>query len=151
MIREATLEDEDAVMRMSRFFVEDSGLSDLAPFSEVYARHVFKAMVRTKHMFILVLDVNGNLEGFCGGSVNNFIFSNIGKLGQENFFWISPEYRKGSWGSKMLQAMEDKAASLGCTLWTMISLDTQRPEAVRKLYERNGYKIVEYHFSKKLI
>lgn len=149
MIREANLDDLDELVALGKEFITLSGLCELTPYSEPYAKLVFKSMIKGNNTFVFVLSLDGKLCGFCGGRVGKFIFSNQGLLGQEDFFWITPA-KRGAWANKMLLAMEEKATSLGCTVWAMVSLENQRPEAVAKFYKRKGYLPLEYRFYKKL-
>jgi len=74
-----------------------------------------------------------------------------GKLqAQELFWWVHPDKRGQAHGKNLYNAMEMWCKVQGVEVLAMISLEGMRPKQVGKLYERQGYHLVEHGYIKKI-
>ncbi len=69
---------------------------------------------------------------------------------QELVWWVEPEYRGSSMGAELRDGLETWAKGKGGLTMEMGALETLRPEALARLYERKGYTSKERTFIKRL-
>jgi GNAT superfamily N-acetyltransferase len=149
-IRLATEADIPEMVILGEHFVTSTSLQGISNYSKNYAASNLRMMIRAKAAFVIVLEVDGKVVGFCGGRFSKTVFSNTHILGQEDFMWVEPDYRKG-WGAKLIEAMENEAKANGCSYWSMVCLEDSRPAALSRLYKSLGYRLVEYRYIKSLM
>lgn len=93
-----------------------------------------------------VIFVNEEVTGMLAGMIFPFLFGTV-KTATEIGWWVSPEDRNKKLGKALLDAFEAWAKEQGCTIITMICLDTE----VGKFYEKNGYSLKELTYSKEIV
>lgn len=138
MIRDATLDDIPAMLDMGERFAAKAKL----PFA--YDRESTEAtltfLIQNANGICLVCD-----DGCAGGLCHDHPFNTEVKVGAELFWWS-----EGRQGAGLFDAMEDRAKTLGCRFWSMISLEAIRPQATGRLYQRRRYELREHTYVKEL-
>lgn len=79
--------------------------------------------------------------------IDNMHFANL-KVGINELLFLHPEYRKGSWGVRLIKAMERAAADRGAK---MILFSGRNDTTFSELMPKIGYEIEDVVFSKELI
>lgn len=102
----------------------------------------FRHMIESDDALLLVTEA---LDGAVGGLIYPHPFNHAQRVGQELFWWS-----EGREGLALFDAMEAEARKLGACFWTMITLDTIKPAATGRLYERRGYRRLEQSYIKEL-
>jgi GNAT superfamily N-acetyltransferase len=93
---------------------------------------------------VFVADSSG-IKGFIMMFVAPSMFSTR-KMACEVVFFVHPDHR--GCGAKLMLRAEKKAKELGCSMISMISIDSVNPETPEALYIRLGYRKAETTFSK---
>lgn len=143
MIRDATHADIPALVGMGERFFLESGYSKEATFDPATFESTLRSLIDGDSGILIITE-----GGMAGALVYPMYFNASILTGQELFYWISPEHRGG--GVALLDALESRAKALGAKTFSMICLDTLRPEAVGRLYERRGYRKSEHSYIKRL-
>lgn len=149
MIRPAELRDVPTLVRMGIKFHSDVNLS---PFFSLNPDHLAKRlrqMLRSSNTRLVALELDSDVQGVAGFTINGSFFTDEAKVAQELFYWINPGYR-GTYGKELLRALEATAVSEGCTHIAMIALETSDPERMDKIYRAVGYLPVERTYLKLL-
>lgn len=149
MIRLATPDDIPTLLEMGREFHGAAGWADITDFNPVDCAQTLANMIDVESAILLVVERDGAVVGMAGGVTTPIYFNYAHKSGQELFFWMRPDARNGE-GRLLLTALENEARALGCESWMMIALDKVRPEATGALYKRNGYRLAEHGWIKRL-
>lgn len=145
MIRAATHDDVPALLVLLREFHAASGMSAVAPFCAESLATSLRGMIGNDAAILLVADVAGQVAGVAGAMLFPAYFNAAVQIGQETFWWASPEHR-GTVGPALMDALEAEAKARGAVKFLMVSLEALRPEAVGKLYQRRGYAPLEHSF-----
>jgi len=143
MIREAVAGDIPALVEMGRKFHAASPVADL-PYSPEAAGAVCAALIETGGLF--VIETDGAVRGMAGAVASPTWFGSA-KAGQELFWWADG---CGSEALDLRRRLEDWARDQGCVRFSMICLEDPRAPVLARLYRREGYAPVEYHFMKEL-
>lgn len=134
---------------MGERFHEEAGMGEFAPFSRIDCASMLLNLIESDGGILLVAEANGALIGMAGGLVYPFYFNTAHITGQEVFWWVHPDHRKGP-GRALLEALEAEAKARGCESWSMVALASVAPEAVGRLYRRRGYRPSEQSYIKRL-
>jgi GNAT superfamily N-acetyltransferase len=148
MIRDALHSDIPRIVELGERFFVAAGWPDVATWCADSISETLARMIEADAAILLVADI-GTVVGMAGGLTYPAYFNAAQTMGSELFWWVEPEHRSGV-GSLMLDAMEARAAALGCTAWIMASLASQRPDTMARLYARRGYRPAEATFIKGL-
>lgn len=149
MIRPATHEDIAVIAELGQCFFNESGWSDVAEWDDASIRQTLAHLIENEGGILLVAEHDGRIVGMTGGMVHPLYFNHAHLTGQELFWWVEPEHRKGV-GAALLDRLEDEARARGAVSWAMIALDKVRPEAVGAVYRRRGYRASEHSYIKRL-
>jgi hypothetical protein len=149
MIRPARIEDAPILARFGAEFFKEANLGAFTEYVPMDCANSLRRMIRSPQCFVLVVEVDGEVQGFAAGQVSGFYFNAKHKHGVELFFWMQPKYR-GKWGLRLLTEIEHNARLKGCTTWSMVSLEAVNPEAVDKFYVKRGYTRLEHIYIKTL-
>jgi hypothetical protein len=151
MIRRGRLSDAPRAVELLRDsrtgagFHKPDGVSGFVfPFDAEYAERMFLRYLAGDRLLCLVLDVDGVAQGLLLAHAYEHEFGPVW-LAQERVWWIDPAHR-GSAAIKMLDAYDDWWRGEGCSFGGMGGMGED--PAVRKLYERRGYRVAETHFLK---
>lgn len=139
MIRPATLDDMSALLDMAHRFAEEAQLP--APICPASMGATFCNLIENG-----VLLTDGK-HCAAGALIYPAFFNASYTLASEFFWWVEREAR-GSLGPMLLTALEEECRDRGAHSLTMMTLETVRPVAVGRLYERRGYRPQEHHYIK---
>lgn len=96
---------------------------------------------------IFHLSLYGEIVGAIGGLI--YPDPNDGDLVASEFFWYVEKGHRGH-GLELLYKFEDWAKSSGAKRIIMVHLSSLMPEAIKKIYQRNGYSELETSYIKSL-
>lgn len=148
MIRVASTNDIPRLIEMGRrFFLEASVLEPVMFDDDSFSRTLNK-LITDEGGSVFVAEED-TIIGFIGGMVYPMFFNAAHLTGQEMFWWVEPDHRKGA-GGKLRGALEEWARVKGAKSFTMVALESNRPEAVAAIYKRVGYMPTEHHFMRQL-
>lgn len=146
-IRKANKTDLPGITRCARDFFQ---YADFAKYNLVLDEPSFEATVQ-KHMergvVLLLVDDDNTVRGGIAGAPSPWGFNSAVTIMLELFFWVDPEYR-GLSAFRMLKEFEKASRSLGVDKIGMIAVNTYLADAVGKMYERTGYKLLESFYIK---
>ena len=145
MIRTATVEDLQAASAVVAQFSADIGRRfDAAHFVKFWT-----VMLTEGFGVVFLLEQEGVIQGAIGGLAMDDPY-NGEMVASEAFWWVLPEYRGGIGSGRLYKAFETWAVELCCSEIRMVHLEVSMPERMAKFYERNGYTLMETHYSKPL-
>lgn len=131
MIRRATLDDLDFVVKLGCKFYEISPWRGAVAFNEDDLRDFLTTLITGTG--VIFIDDNS----MCGGMLTPLYFNHSAKVAAE-LFW----YSDGK-GTEVREAFEDWAIDAGANLVQMTCLANEREGAMRRLYGRQGYDAKE--------
>jgi N-acetylglutamate synthase-like GNAT family acetyltransferase len=144
VIRVATRDDMQELLRMGRSFFNDSGYSYIAEFNE-------ETTVATLE---LLIDAGTILTDGKTGMIGFLIFplfmDKACVVAQELFWWVDKENRKSKLGIELLKSAELLAKEMGAKSMIMLSLSSLDGEKVNALYESLGYTKRESNYMRVL-
>ena len=146
--RKATRGDFPALIRMSVKFHELLDMRDLPLDPDSLWRWL--EHLEHQHVLAVVEDDERNVVGALGGMLAPVFFNDVLLIGQELFWWVDPEHRAGGAGVALLDEAERQAREAGCVRWNMLNLAHVQPEAMARLYRKQGYNQIETTWSKVL-
>lgn len=142
MIREAKLSELFQIMEMHVALKNESpNYKDLEYAPEQHFQFI-KWLFDDEDGLILVNDEEGTITGFVLAGLTKYFFSNE-KFAQEYTVYVSPAYRKGRTGLRLIRAMEKWAEDKGVKevkIGTTVGLQSERYIAFLESigYERLG-------------
>ncbi len=145
MIREAVADDIPRLVEMGQAFFTVMGMLEPITFDGETFSRALEALIEGDDGAVFVADED-EVIGFIGGMVFPLFFNARHLTGQEMFWWVDEDRRKGGAGRDLCTALEEWARGKGAGSFTMVALESLRPVAVAAIYERVGYKLTEYHF-----
>lgn len=146
MIRPAEPKDAAALARMGEAFFAGIKLSGVIPFD---AKSLF-SLITMENVGTFVIDNDGEVVGAGSVLVYPFSFNNSYLAAQELFWWVDPEYRRGTNGLDLYRAIEGWAKDHGANIMFMIAIENDCIDKVTRLYNRYGYEKTEHTFMKEL-
>lgn len=138
MIRAATLNDRDAMVRMAGDFLGAAQLS--MPIDANWLGANIAQTIQGESGFALVLDFGGPRGMLCGALSYSPAAPVL--LAQEQCFWIDPACRGGSAARQMIDAFCAWARARGCHSVSFSSLDRRCDTLLR----RRGFQMIERSF-----
>jgi len=138
MVREATPADIPAMLAMGERFAAKAKMP--FAFCRESVSQTLLHLIESPDGLVFITD-----DAAAGGLCHAHPFNHSVKVGQELFWWS-----EGRGGMALITELEEAAAALGCSHWSMIALDTLHPEAVGRIYARRGYTPLERSFVKEL-
>ena len=145
-IRKAEISDLPTILKMSEQFWETTVFDE--PFG--YQKTLELVDLSMSQDMLLVLEIDGVVQGFISGIINDLMASNGAKIGTEIAYWINQDHRKSGEGIKLIEAMEKNAKAAGVKYWVMVSMESSYPEVSNKIYDKLGYKKAETTYMKVL-
>jgi GNAT superfamily N-acetyltransferase len=149
MIRNATQEDAEALVRMGAAWAEEAGMP--ARFGVEFCPQSFlttcEALARTGIM--LIAEHEGKPVGMLGAAFIPVLWNYKTLLAQETWWYVEPERRKGL-GVALLKEYEERASAKGVSFSGIVHELGPRRQAVGRLYEAKGYAPAESVFFKRL-
>jgi len=144
IIRDAEMNDFDAIKRLAIAFAHDARQIDVDP--ETLAFTV-KGLIESG---IFKVAVNGSVIGGAGALVFPHWWNASELVAQELFWFVDEDYRNTSAGIRLLLALEESAKSMGAKKMMMLCLEELDGEKVSKMYHKLGYAPQEQTFVKDL-
>ena len=144
-IRDATIEDMDAILKMGREFFETTYYAGIAPFCEDTASNLIKIILDTGVLKLAIID--GEYCGMIGLVMFPFAFNARVNSAHEVFWYTSPDIRGAGIAKALMNAAEQECLLKGAVSIQMGTLATSPPQAA-KLYESLGYKLEETSYVK---
>jgi len=153
MIRDATQEDAEALVRMGAAYVEEAG--HLERFGAEFCPQSFlttcEALARTGVM--IVAEHDGRVVGMLGAAFIPVLWNYKVLLAQETWFYVQPTKRKGlrkETSEALLKEYEERATAQGVSFGGIVQELGPRRSAVGRLYEAKGYAPAESVYLKRL-
>lgn len=144
MIRWATVDDLDAMVRMGCRFLTETSYAAHYPANPAQLRAVAERFIEDADKLALVSEADGEMTGMLLAMVFDHPLSGE-RIASELAWWVNPE-RRGH-GLRLLREMERWARSNGARLIQMIA---PAGEPVGRLYEARGYSVTETHYQRAL-
>lgn len=146
-IRPAIIKDYPELIEFGRRFHQVTDYTEV-PFCEDSAIRWYDLMRESG--ILLVAVSKDRLIGVAGGLLSPFLLNDAYLAGSELLWWVDPEFRGGSAAIKLLKGIENEARIRGAHRWSMAALASSMPDKVGRIYERSGYTLSEYAYSKVL-
>jgi predicted N-acetyltransferase YhbS len=142
-IRKAQPEDLPALLDMGRDFFDHSANSAFTTFDENSLTATLIALMSgVAGGSLLVAETDGEVVGMAACVVFPFYANHSTLIGQEMFWWVKPEHRKGI-GGAILDELEAEAKRKGAKIFIGANLSGERSAAFERLYRRRGYTPAE--------
>lgn len=149
MLKIAKKEDFSIVKDLSMKFFSNSPYKDFPADDKLIDTYI-ESFLLDSPFRIVVLDFDGDKPtGFIGFEYGAYLFSPIG-CGIEKAMWVEPEYRKKDVAKRLLQAFEDWAKELKCSILQLSTLEGEFAKTLDKFYTKMGYTKVEHTFLKEI-
>jgi GNAT superfamily N-acetyltransferase len=149
MIRDATQEDAEALIRMGAAYVEEAG--HLERFGAEFCPQSFlttcEALAKTG--ILLVAEHDGEVVGMLGAAFIPVLWNYKVLQAQETWWYARPDRRKGL-GVALLGEFERRATAQGVSIGGMVAELGPRGDAVGRLYAAKGYAPAESVYLKRL-
>lgn len=142
-IRHAEPDDLGALLEMGREFFDHSPNGAFTTFDENSLTATLIALMSgMSGGSVLVAETEGEVVGMAACVVYPFYANHSTLMGQELFWWVKPEFRKGIGGS-LLDELEAEAKRKGAKVFLGAHLSGERNAAFERLYRRRGYTPAE--------
>ncbi len=148
-VRRAELKDVTALVYLGVTFHAAAKLEDSHPFDPAFLATTLRRLIRAPNACILVACEGDTIVGTAGFVTLRNFFSKV-VMANEQFWWVSPEYRGHKAGQTLLLALEEAAREMGCDILNMVALEILSPDRVGAFYKSNGYALQEHIYSKRL-
>jgi len=141
MIKIATIEDLDTILRMADQFVWEIQYGHITSSEKIKAVAEEVLSANKKEKIVILFDDIGILAGV----TTPLLFSDA-LIATELMWWVHPDHRKKDVGFQLLKTFEYWASQVGAKFVSMTSVD----ERVGKFYEANGYALYERVYFKEI-
>jgi hypothetical protein len=149
-IRPAEPKDLIEIIDMGREFFEQSGNGAFTTFDEPsFTSTVIGLMSGVANGTLLVAESAERSVGMAAHVVFPFYANMNTKIAQEIFWYCKPDFRNGI-GSALLDELEADARRKGADVFMSAAIAGLRDGAIRRVYERRGYKPAEHTFLRRL-
>ena len=142
-LKQATIEDNENVLAMVKEYAYTS------PYKDKVNKEALELLVKEflvekdKVVFYVVQD---NLPiGFLAGAAVPFMLG-LDTVATEFAWWVHPDFRLNGVGSLLIEAFENWAKEVGCSMISLSSMD----EATGEVYIKRGYSLKEHTYLKVL-
>jgi GNAT superfamily N-acetyltransferase len=142
MIRMATVEDKEAILKLISEFYEEELKQRGVTFDYTKASQDFDLVVKFECFVGLLIDNNGIVDGFLGALITPRFFF-VGMAAQELMWYVRKGNRKE--GIRLLKVFEQLCVDRGCKDIMMIGLSGTKAEM---FYEHFGYTKLETTYTK---
>ena len=129
-----------------KFFAEAKWKAPLV-WSDKSAAIALTDLIENPDAIVLIAKKDGESIGMVGGMVYPVWYNSDIIMGQEFFWYVKPEERRGV-GKKMLDELERIAKEKGAVIFEMMSMDAM--PSLDKFYTKVGYEPSEKIFIKRL-
>jgi GNAT superfamily N-acetyltransferase len=149
VIRRAEARDLPQMVEMGRAFHAEAGWPGLIEWDDAGAHASLAAMLDSEQSVMLVADDGERVCAMAAAVVCDVWFSPGQRSGQEWFWYVRPDARKGV-GVLLLDALERAVKAKGAATFTMLAVSGLRAEALARVYRRRGYRPAEQTFMRRL-
>lgn len=146
-VRQATLADVPAIVRMSACFYATTSYSTWADFNADTVAALATTLANDHVM--LVAESEAGVVGMVGLFVAPFMFNGDCRAAYEVVWWVDPEAQGAGAGRALLEAIEPACRAAGAEAIQMVHLASSPPQAAA-LYERAGYRHTESSYTRVL-
>lgn len=146
-IRLATEEDAKQCILMGVKFFEASPYHELVPYKLASITELFYKLL--EEGFVLVACDGDHCVGMLSVILTPFIINDDVTIASEVTWWVDPEHRHSDLATRLKVQAEETSKERGATLMSM-SVLSNTPSAIRKIYERDGYEELESSYIKSL-
>ena len=151
MIRNATIDDIKQIVYLGERFYNESHDVDEIPYDPIDTYKSILEIYNGDHGILLVAEQDGQIVGITAGLVFSWYFNSSHKTGQELFWYVHPDYRKGTIGIRLLKELERQAKEKGATTFIMVSEELMgNHDYMEKLYHKLGYHNYESAYIRNL-
>lgn len=144
IIRQAQASDKERVLEMAQNFYSVSGYENTIPFDYETCSGLFDMALG---MGLVSVAESDQVVGFVLGIAMPSMMNKNYLIGCELAWWVEPHCR-GKVGIQLLRHIESSAQKLGLAMWSMMSLESQNPEMIEKIYINSGYEKTENTFTR---
>lgn len=145
MIRQATVDDIQACVEMSRAFWKHTAYTDA--FDENHVESM--VCLALDCQLLLVLEIDGSVEGFAA-AISQPLLANAAVIQvTELAYWINKAHR-GCYGLVLIHELEQAAKDRGAAYINMIAMESSSPDVAEAIYKRCGYQKIETTYCKRL-
>lgn len=142
IVRDAEIDDFDALQEMGAEFVKAAGQPEVNP------ETLLATLSALKESGILKVAESGSVVGVAGALVFPHYWNANELVAQELFWWVDESHRGTSAGIRLLNALEAAAKERGAKKIMMLCLEAINPDKVERLYRKMGYEPQERTFCK---
>lgn len=142
-VRLAEVEDIPTLVAMGKKF---HAITDyqFIPYDEATAENLMLTAI--DHGLCAVCCKEGKIIGMLVGMKAPCILNQNIMIGTELAWWIEPEYRGSSAAIRLLDFIEQQAKNMGLAFWSMMCLETSKPDGLESLYLKRSYVKAERTF-----
>lgn len=146
MIRDATREDYPVLESMCQSFWNS------LDFDEEYEQGSSEMYldIALSQNLLFVYESDNKIKGFVAGCMIPLMGSKSTFSGTEQAWWVDPYYRGTTIGARLKKHIEKAAKNLGCKYWNMVALESSMPQEIKAMYEKDGYRVTETTYMKRL-
>jgi len=144
-IRKATEEDQLDFLILAKKFLKESKY--IFSFNQSKLLENYLLAINHDDFLILLAEENGEVVGMLAAGITSPMFSDD-KVATELAWFIDKEHRGSSMSLRLIKEYEKWAKGNGCKYTSMMDLD--QLNNLQRLYERQGYSLVEKTFIKEL-
>lgn len=148
-LRHATLDDVPAILSMAEKLYKDSPMEKMSLDYDKTRREIEKVIVNNGAEYLALVSYE---EDKAVGAIIAYTLTPVfssDKIAIEIFWYLDPEYRKGTRGIAMMKAYEYWAKLVGCRIvqygWLVSS-----PESLKTIYDKTGAVLSEQVYYKEL-
>lgn len=145
-IRAAVIADLAECVRLSEEFYQIAGYKEDIEFCPDSTTDWLKMSLEQGLLF--VADTGKTLAGLIVGVKSPFVMNRKYDVACELAWYLSPEYREGSAGIKLLKVLENAANRAGVKMLSMMNLECVDPERTDRIYKALGYVKAETTYLK---
>ena len=150
MIRPAVISDLARLQDMGARFFAASGLDQWFHYKPRCFSQVCANFMASDKAVILVGEGQMGAVAMAAALAYPCWFDAEHLTAREMFWWVAPPHRGGPMGAELRERLEDWARRKGCLTMEAGALEALRPEALARLYKRQGYGPQERIFCKRL-
>lgn len=150
VIREATLDDLDAYIVLSKEFHNASPMRSISEFQPKEFKEFLVNSISSPNIAIILAELGGKIVGITGALIYPLYFSPSTLVSQELWWWLTPDARGSGAGKGMYDYIEKWSKNNGSSAVFMIALEDDRVDKMTKLYKRYGYTGLERTFLKEI-
>ena len=147
MVRLATTDDIPSLLDLFDRFHAYAGADKGLPYDRESMADYVTIMLHVTTSAIFVIEEGGKIVGSICGLLHPWYGDMRVRMVMENWFWVDP-------GSNRARELEDAitcwAKENGASRLIMVSIASEREEAVKRYYRMRGYSYLESHFIKEI-